>query len=236
MYKNSLKHFRRSISWHKKAVWNGLQRKEVYATSGTRILLWFDVLNGRSGDGKIARMPMGSETRISDAPRFEVTAVGSFKQLPGCPAWVKASLQERQLTQMAAGECYNPSTQRQRIERIEVVRIRPQNFSNEPLDPLIEDTWKTFDCPKDSSTCRVNFTDDHFTRDTVYYVRALEEVTPVINGANLRTVFDESGNPVDVRPCYGNYKTALDDDCLGLINERAWSSPIFVDHDDNPRH
>ncbi len=98
--------------------------------------------------------------------------------------------------------------------------------------PLIEDPWRRFDCPPDPSGCRLEFEDPDFAtsaRDAVYYVRALQEPTPAVNAATLRVQFDESGAATSVDPCFGGYRTPAADDCLAPAQERAWSSPIYID-------
>jgi hypothetical protein len=103
---------------------------------------------------------------------------------------------------------------------------------DEPIAPLLEDPWLFLPCEPSQAGCVVQFEDPEFTataRDTVYYARAIEEPSPAVNAGHLRCEYDENGNCVEARPCYGDYRTPREDDCLETIEERAWSSPIFVD-------
>ena len=206
-------------------IWEALQRREVYGTSGPRLLLWFD-LDG----GSLGRRPMGSEVELAGAPRFRVRAVGSMVQLPGCPGAVAAALPADRLQRLCLGECYHPSGRRHAIRRIEVVRLRPQKSPGEPIAGLIEDPWRSLPCPGGETGCEVEFDDPDFVaggRETAYYVRAIQEPTPAVNGANLRC--DGPGCERS-KPCFGDYRTAPGDDCLAPNEERAWSSPIWVRH------
>ncbi|MFN8642607.1 MAG: DUF3604 domain-containing protein [Candidatus Binatia bacterium] len=208
------------------AIWDAMKRREVYGTSGERILLWFDLLNGPQGE-----TPMGAEVAMRDKPRFRVRAAGSFKQLPGCPDYAVNALTKDRLEHLCRGECYNPSDERHLITRIEVIRIRPQRAQGEPVGALIEDPWRRFECPKNPDGCTIEFDDPDFTvadRDAVYYVRAIQEPMPAVNAGGLRCEYDAAGNCVKVNACYGDFRTPYDDDCLSENEERAWSSPIYV--------
>ncbi len=211
----------------REAIWDSLKRREVYGTSGDRILLWFDLLqNGEN-------VPMGSEVTAGVNPRFRVAAVGAFKPLPGCPDYAHKGLGTQRLDALCGGECYNPSDERYRIDRIEVVRIRPQITPDESVVELIEDPWRVFPCSGDPSGCEVIFEDESFVagaRESLYYVRAIQEESTMINAANVRCEYSEEGDCIAVNPCYGDYRTPASEDCLAPAAQRAWSSPIFVSY------
>jgi hypothetical protein len=130
---------------------------------------------------------------------------------------------------LCLSECHFPDERRHRIEAIEIVRITPGD-GDEDLDERIEDPWRTHVCDDDASGCVFTFDDPDFdTHDRVYYARVLQEPTPAINGANLRTTFDANGDAQSVDPCHAGSRSAADDDCLAPVQERAWSSPLFLD-------
>ena len=176
---------------------------------------------------------MGSAVRMSQTPQFEVKAVGAFIQNPGCPEFQRRLLGARKLETLCHNECFNPSNHRRQITRIEVVRIRPQHTPSEPVGPLIEDPWKTLKCAPSDAGCTVRFSDPSFVkggRDALYYVRAIQEPSPAVNGGQLRCKFDSEGRCTKVNLCSGDpAKTSPADNCLEAVEERAWSSPIFVD-------
>ena len=89
---------------------------------------------------------MGSKTEMSENPIFEVKAVGSFKQNSGCPDLGLSKSQNEQIMKLCKNECFNPSEERRDITRVEIIKITPQNFNNEPIENLIKDVWKVHDC------------------------------------------------------------------------------------------
>jgi len=200
----------------KDQIWSALKNKNVYGTSGPRILLWFDIVNSPKG-----KQSMGSEITMSQNPQFIVRAAGSFKQKAGCPSESIDSLSPKRLEYLCAGECYNPSNERHIIDRIEIIKITPQSYAGEAVSPLIDDAWKTISC-EGKSECVIKFEDQSYTRDSVYYVRAIQESTPAINGNS--SLIDNN----EFKLCKGSFRTSLADDCLSDINERAWSSPIYL--------
>jgi len=205
----------------REAIWEALVNKNTYGTSGQRLLLWFDLINSTEG-----KMPMGSEVTQKHNPIFKIKAAGSPKLLPGCPEFTVAQMGTGFIEDVCDGQCYNPSSERYRIVRIEVIKIQQQQTMNENLSLLIQDPYKVFACPMDLEVCEATFTDleyAHENRSAAYYVRAVQEETDAVNGNTVNCEYDENGKCIKINPCNPNTS-----DCLGRAEERAWSSPIYL--------
>ncbi len=209
------------------SIWKGLNNRNVYATSGGRMLVWFDLLNGPGGE-----TPMGSEVYLHETPRFKIRALGEFEQLPGCPDYAVAALGEDRIQSLCGGECYRPGGDvRRAITRIEVVRIRPQVTPDEKIAPLIEDNWRVFDCPADGGGCEVEFEDTDYEvggRSTLYYARVIQETESLIVGDPFGCEYNEAGECIKRNYCIGE-NAKPDNNCLSEAEPRAWTSPIFVE-------
>jgi hypothetical protein len=176
---------------------------------------------------------MGSEIVMSESPIFQVRAVGSFIQKPGCPEDSVQALGTEDTLRLCKGECYHPDDERRMISRIEIVRIRPQISPDENIADLVDDPWRTFDCDPDPVGCAVSFTDPEFEvvgRESLYYARAYEQPTLGINAGNFRCERDEGGECTSVQLCPG--PAGADDECLAEYEPRAWSSPIYLERAD----
>lgn len=210
------------------SIWRALDNRNVYATSGGRMQVWFDLLNGPKGE-----IPMGSEVLLQETPRFRVKALGEFEQLPGCADYAVAALGEDRVASLCQGECYRPGGERRKaISRIEIVRIRPQVRPDEKVAPLIEDKWRVFDCPAQGTGCVAEFEDPEYgnsARSALYYARVIQEAEPLVVGDPFDCEYDDSGKCIKRNYCIGD-NAKPDDDCLVEAEPRAWTSPIFVEY------
>ena len=212
----------------KEEIWEAMKRHETYATSGPRILLWFDLINGDN------KLPMGSVLEMHDTPTFEVKAMGSFKQKPGCPEDAYNALGKDRVEELCFNECYNPSDERKKIVRVEVIRVMPQEYEDQPVDERIQDAWLTHNCDTSEVGCSFTFKDEDFLsmkQDVSYYVRAIEESSPTINVKGGVCTYDENGECVEFKLCTQDQKHPRDlETCTEEGEHRAWSSPIYIDY------
>ena len=111
------------------------------------------------------------------------------------------------------------------------MRIRPQVRPDEAIAPLVQDPWRTFDCPADGTGCVVEFDDPEYgtsARSALYYARVIQEPEMLIQGDPFSCEYNEQGECVKRNYCIGENATR-DNNCLSEAEPRAWTSPIFVE-------
>lgn len=209
------------------SVYDALHARQVYATSGPRIQLWFS-----AEDDAGSTFPMGSSVKSTRPLTFQVKALGAREQKPGCPAAINNALSADRLDWLCKGECYNPSDTRVPIERLEVVRIK-RGAAGDFSPQQIQDPWKVIECSADGNGCEARFSVEQARTEVSYYVRAIQVPTPTINGDPLNCERDADGRCVKSSFCPGGPDVSLaaaapNGDCMAPAAHRAWSSPIYL--------
>lgn len=216
-----------SAGRHRDAIWDALAARRVYATSGDRMLVWFDLLNAPAGP-----VPMGSDVVMEGVPRFRVRALGAFEQRAGCPDHAARALGQARIATLCGGECYRPGDRRKAITRIEIARIRPQVDVAEAIAPLIEHRWRVFDCAAEGEGCSVEFDDPEYAasgRPALYYARVIQQAEALISGDPFGCEYDANGKCTRRNYCIDE-QAGPDDNCRAMAEPRAWTSPIFLEH------
>ncbi len=202
------------------AVFEALRRREVYATSGTRPIVRFfgGRLRGVSCDdpdfveaGYRAGVPMGGEigtVASGSGPRFAVLA----QRDPGTPGSPGAPLQRIQIVKgwRTRGGALK--------EKVFDVAGDPDNGAT--VDPATcAPTGAGFD-----SLCTV-WSDPEFNREerAFYYARVLEN--PVCRWSTY--ICNAAGVDCDGAVVPAGYEQCCNPDIEPIIQERAWTSPIF---------
>ena len=207
----------------REAIWDGLKNREVYGTSGPRMEVWFDAQLGAQ------TVPMGSTVQAGQSPRFVVEAYGAPVEQAGCSEATRERWGDDVISNVCLNTCYNPGNQRTGIDRIEVIRITPQITAAEKIGDLIRDPYLVIpNANRDArgqprAHFKAEFTDAEFAglkRDALYYVRVIQTPTEGVNG----TPGYNARGEMEFCPTEGQSQ------CKTPINERAWSSPIYVNY------
>ncbi|HUT55133.1 MAG TPA: DUF3604 domain-containing protein [bacterium] len=178
-------------------LWNSLEDRNVYSTSGARIQVW---ARASIGD-KVVRM--GSETLSSKNPTFFIKANGAFVEDDTCPyddePIISRHFSKKEFARVCMSQCYRITDERTRIARIEVVKVlqplnreeaKMANLERSAENPrgLIMDPYDTAQLGDEQ--IEWSWTDPEFVneppgRSVAYYFRVIQAPTP---GYNCRPI------------------------------------------------
>ena len=188
-------------------IWDALQRKEVYGTSGDRILLWFHLLNAEGPDGTLGARADGRRSAHDGHAALRGARGRRLRAEAGLPGGDDGRAHAPSASSSCAGaNATIPRTSASGSPASRSCASGRRSARTSPLRGLIDDPWQKLACEPSPSGCVVQFEDPDFAaagRDTVYYVRAIEEPSPAVNAGELRCRTDESGRCIEVHPCYG---------------------------------
>ena len=166
-----------------------------------------------------ARCRWAPRSTLDETPRFRVRAVGAFKQKPGCPELrrVKALAPER-LERLCRGECYNPSDERQLHHAHRGGAHPPAGAPGEPVGAADRGSVAALRLPARPGRLRRRVRRPRLRRRRARR-RLLRARHPGADAGRQRRrpalrATTTTGNCVEVHPCYGDYRTPYDDDCL----------------------
>jgi hypothetical protein len=190
-------------------LWDGLQDRNVYSTSGARIDVWARA----AVDGQIVKM--GSESKSNKNPVFYIKANGSFIEDDTCPyddePVIKAHFSEEEFQRVCRSQCYRITDERTPIARIEVVKVlqpmtreeaEMENLERTPENPegLIIDPYDVIEL--NNEQIEWSWTDDAFInepngRSVAYYFRIIQSPTPGYNCWPIALL--ENDQPCDLK-------------------------------------
>jgi len=172
-----------------KDLWENIQARRVYSTTGPRIEVW--------ARAKVDRgmVEMGSESSSAKNPTFYIKVNGAFEEDPTCPYNDEPELQSvfspEEFERVCDSQCHRVLDERVPIARIEVVKIlQPmtpeeadmENFLRSPDNPggLIIDPYHVADVNGTAlewSWTDKNFKDEAPGRSVAYYFRVIQVPT-----------------------------------------------------------
>jgi hypothetical protein len=194
------------------SLFDALQRREVYGTSGPRIVMRF------FGGWEFAESLCSSPDRVVSGYAEGVPMGGDLAAAPtsdAAPRFLLSAIQD-------AGTKVTPGTP---LERMQIVKLWAEGGGSHErvFDVAIADSGGS--TTGGSELCSL-WSDPDFdsARHAVYYARVLERPTPrwqaLICDREKVTCSQEEKLPVDLLPC-------CDPEWPRSVQERAWSSPIW---------